>query len=127
MALAFSIDAANTSPAMPAGTNIEDVMGAANTRLDKEANALAGKMDRKATPVDIMMLAKLESQHQQVDRTSFAVVSPGTVVSFLRWVNKLTAAAFDQVDVEATRVATALALDLPNARAGVSMAPRRQS
>ena len=55
-----------------------------NTMIVGETGA--GKMDRKATPVDIMMLlAKLESQHQQVDRTSFAVVSPGTVVSFLRW------------------------------------------
>ena len=123
MALAFSIDAANTSPAMPTGTNIEDVMDAASTRLDKEEKALAGKMDRKANTEDIRMLAILESQHEQVDRTSFAMVSPGTAVSFIRWVSKLTTSAFDQVDVEATRVAKALALDLPNARVGVSMAP----
>ena len=122
MALAFSIDAANTSPAMPTGTNIEDVMDAASTRLDKEEKALAGKMDRKANTEDIRMLAILESQHEQVDRTSFAMVSPGTAVSFIRWVSKLTTSAFDQVDVEATRVAKALALDLPNARVGVSMA-----
>jgi hypothetical protein len=88
-------------------------MDAASTRLDKEEKALAGKMDRKANTEDIRMLAILESQHEQVDRTSFAMVSPGTAVSFIRWVSTLTTSAFDHVDVEATRDAKALALDLP--------------
>ena len=34
MALAFSIDAANTSPTTPTGTNTDDVMDAAKTKLD---------------------------------------------------------------------------------------------
>ena len=89
MALAFSIDAANTAPAMPSGTGIEDVMDAANTKFEQTAKALAGKMDRKATPADIRMLAMMESQHNQVDRTSFSTVPPGTVVSFLRWAVKI--------------------------------------
>jgi hypothetical protein len=123
MALAFSIDAANTSPAMPTGTNIDDVMDAAKTKLDQVAAALAGKMDRKATPADLQVLAKMESQHNGVDKASFSLVSPGTVVSFIRWASRMTPAVFEQVDIEATKVATLLALELPHTRAGVNMTP----
>jgi hypothetical protein len=35
----------------------------------------------------------------------------------------MTVTVFDQVDIESTRVASSLALDLPNTRAGVNTAP----
>jgi hypothetical protein len=80
-------------------------------------------MDCRATQAGLQMLAKLESQHNQVDRTSFSMISPGTVVSFIRWAIRMTPSVFEQVDIEATKVATLLTLELAQTRAGVNITP----